>query len=128
MVNATTLIIKRIRGQEPTRWISAFATELSATLVVVVLIPLVAWFVQTLNLNWNNACWRVLWHIPGWIAFSLLHIGLFVAVRKLLWASFGGTHQFGNLWLGLRYEMRKGLIIYLAIVLVLHTDWLVLDR
>lgn len=128
VVNATTLIIERIREQGPTRWISAFATELSATLVIIVLIPLVAWFVQTLNLSWSNARWRVLWHIPGWIVFNLLHIGLFVAVRKLMWASIGGTYQFGDVWLGLLYEMRKGLIIYLGIVLILHTYWFVLDR
>lgn len=128
VVNATTLIIERVREQEDVRWISAFATELSATLVIILLIPLVAAFTQRLNLNWSNVRWRILWHIPGWIVFSLLHVALFVAIRKLMWASIGGSYLFGDLWLGLLYEMRKGLIVYLGIVLMLHTYWFILDR
>lgn len=128
LVNATTLIIERIREQQDSRWISAFASELSGTLVILPLIPLVAWFIQTLNLNWSNVRWRVLWHIPGWIAFSLLHISLFVLARKIMWAAAGRVYQFGDLWLGLLYEMRKGLIVYLGIVLMLHAYWFIIDR
>lgn len=128
VVNATTLIIERIREQQDSRWISAFASELSGTLVILPLIPLVAWFIQTLNLNWSNVRWRVLWHIPGWITFSLLHIFLFVIARKIMWAAAGRVYQFGDLWLGLLYEMRKGLIVYLGIVLMLHAYWFIIDR
>ncbi|MDP2283927.1 MAG: LytTR family DNA-binding domain-containing protein [Pseudohongiella sp.] len=128
LVNATTIIIERIREDQVTRWISAFGLELTGTLVILPLIPLVAWFIQRLNVSWGNARWRVLWHIPAWIVFSLLHVSLFVMARKLLWALAGETYRFGNVWWGLLYEMRKGLIIYLAIVLTLHAYWFIVDR
>lgn len=128
VVNATTVIIERVREGDEPRWLAALGAELTGTLVILPLIPLVVWFVQTLNMTWNNLRWRVLWHIPGWIVFSLLHISLFVLARKLIWASVGSSYDFGNLWLGLLYEMRKGLIVYLGIVIVLHAYWFILDR
>lgn len=128
VVSATSIIIEHIREGEPSRWQRAFSTELSATLTVILLVPPLVWFVNRLNLGWTNFRWRVLWHIPAFICFSLAHIGLFVSVRKILWPLANESYTFGPLFLGLLYEMRKGLLIYIGLVLTIQAYQFIIDR
>lgn len=128
LVNATSLIIERIRVGEPSRWESALATELTATWTIMLLIPPLVWFLRRLDLRWSNFKRRALWHIPAYLCFSLSHVALFVIVRKVLWASVNESYQFGPLLLGLLYEMRKGLLIYAGLVLLILGYRFILDR
>lgn len=128
LVSATSLIIERIREGEPSRWGLALATELTATWTIMLLIPPLVWFLHKLDLRWDNFKWRILWHVPAYLCFSLSHVALFVSVRKLLWASVDESYQFGPLLLGLLYEMRKGLLIYAGLVLLIQGYRFILDR
>lgn len=128
LVSATSLIIENIREGIESRWINALGTELTATLAILPLIPVLAWFLRRLGLNWSNFRWRVLWHIPGFICFSLAHIALFVSARKLIWSSVDEVYEFGPVLLGLLYEMRKGLLVYIGLVILIQAYNFILDR
>lgn len=128
LVSATSLIIENVRDGFPSLWQRALATELTATLSVALLVPPLVWFLNRLALSWSNIRWRILWHFPVFVCFSLAHIALFVMARKLLWPLAGDTYSFGPLGLGLIYEMRKGLLIYIGLVLMIQSYQFILDR
>lgn len=128
VVSATSLIIENVRDGYPSLWQQALATELTATLSVALLVPPLVGFLNRLDLSWSNIRWRILWHIPAFICFSLAHIALFVTARKFLWPLAGETYTFGQLGLGLIYEMRKGLLIYIGLVLMILSYQFILSR
>ncbi|OFE13251.1 hypothetical protein PHACT_08975 [Pseudohongiella acticola] len=128
VVLATSKIIENVRDGAPSCWPGAFATEFTATFSILLLMPPLAWFLQTLQLNWSNARLRILWHIPAFLCFSLAHIALFVLLRKVLWRSVGASYEFGPVFLGLLYEMRKGLLVYVFLVVLMLGYQFILTR
>lgn len=128
ITNATTKILENIRDGEAVDWLGAWASELSSISAIFILWPLILLFLRRLNLRLANFRWRILWHIPGFLIFSLLHIGLFVLLRKFLWALVGETYDFGALGLNLLYDMRKDLLAYMGIVFALYGYRFVITR
>ena len=68
------------------------------------------------------------WLLVGFVAFSLLHIGMFSAFRFAVWAGTGETYWFGHIGWFLIYEMRKDLITYSGIVACLYSYEFILNR
>lgn len=128
LVNATSKIIERIRAGQSSNWVDALVSELTGTWAIIPLVPLLVWFITRLNLNWSNVRWRVLWHIPAFACFSLAHVSLFVAMRSVFWSVAGNSYNFGPVMLGLLYEMRKGFLVYLCMVLIIHSYQFILER
>lgn len=128
ITNATTKILENIRDGETVDWLGAWASELSSIFAIFVLWPLILLFLRRLNLTLTNFRWRIFWHIPGFLIFSLLHIGLFVLLRKLLWALVGETYNFGTLGLNLLYDMRKDFLAYMGIMLSLYSYRFIITR
>lgn len=128
ITNATSVIIENTRTGLPADAIAAFAKEMSSSISVAILLPLLVWFLRKLNLNLENIRWRLLWHLPGFVIFTLLHVGLFTLMRELMWAAVGDSFESGSLALGLLYEGRKDLLTYLCLVLLLHGYWFILHR
>lgn len=125
---ATSEIIENLRTGVPSNWQSAWAKELSSGIAVLLLIPAVALFLQRLNLNYSNLRRRAPWLLVGFLAFSLLHIGIFTVIRTLVWASAGETYDAGSLGWSLLYEMRKDFLTYVGIVAVLYGYEFILNR
>ncbi len=128
LVNATSKIIENVRAGQASDWSAALAAELTGTWAILPLFPLLVWFVDRLNLKWSNVQWRILWHVPAFVCFSLAHVALFVVMRKLLWALAGSSYNFGPVMLGLLYEMRKGFLVYVCLVLAIYGYHFILDR
>jgi len=126
--NATSIILENYQDGIEASWIAPFATEFTAVMTVPLLFPLLFPFLNWLNLSFENIRWRILWHLPGFIAFSLLHIALFNLVRKILWPLAGQQYEFGPVLLGLLYEMRKVFWAYLLIVVAFYCYRFILDR
>jgi hypothetical protein len=126
--NATSIILEDYQNGADVNWLRAFATEYTAVLTIPLLFPLLLPFLDWLNLNFENLRWRVLWHLPGILVFSLLHIALFNIVRKLLWPLAGQQYEFGPLFLGLLYELRKVFWAYLIIVTIIYSYRFILNR
>ena len=125
---ATTEIMENLREGLASDWRGAWAKELSSVFAVVVLVPALAAFVQRPNLSWSNLRWRILWHLPVFLSFSLLHIALFSALRTTMWASVGETYRFGSIGWELSFEIRKDLLVYIGIIASLYSYRFILTR
>ena len=101
---------------------------MTAVLTVPFLFPLLFPFLNWLNLSLENIRWRILWHIPGFVVFALLHIALFNIARKMLWPLLGEQYEFGPILLGLLYEMRKIFWAYLVLVVACACYRFILNR
>lgn len=60
--------------------------------------------------------WRLLWHVPVSLAFSLCHVGGFILLRKAAYLALGSRYEFGPLWQNLAYEYTKDALAYGLIV------------
>jgi hypothetical protein len=60
--------------------------------------------------------WKLLWHIPFGLAFSLAHVAGFVAIRKLVYWLLGDHYKFGAFFTHFRYEMGKDVLGYCLFV------------
>ena len=127
-ITATSEIIENLRNGMPSGWQGAWAKELSSGISVLILLPLLALFLNWLNLSFSNLRWRIGWHLPAFLIFSLLHTGMFTAMRSLLWASAGETYDFGPVGWVLIYEIRKDLIVYVGVVTVVGGYEFILNR
>jgi hypothetical protein len=109
----TTEVIDNLRQGLPSDWLAAAAKELTSGVAVLAMLPALVAFLRWLDLRWSNLRWRVLWHVPAFLVFSFGHILLFTLMRILIWAAAGDRYNTGPLGLGLLYEMRKDLLLYL---------------
>ena len=125
---ATSEILENLRAGLPGDWSGAWARELSSGVSVLVLLPLIAWMLDRLDLNLANLHRRIGWLLLGFVLFSLLHIGLFTALRVALWAGIGESYRVDDPGWVLLYEMRKDLLTYVALVAGLSGYRFILNR
>jgi len=110
------LVDARSGGRTVATW-QVLVWELSSHLVILALVPAVIAFERRFPLA-NGAFWRNLrWHVAGSVAFSLLHVGAMVALRRLVYAGAGQRYDFDWLrqW---PYEYLKDVRTYVLIVLL----------
>jgi len=98
-----------------------FILELSSVLAIVALAPLVILFER--RVPFTAETWRsaLCWHGLGSIAFSLLHVGLFIVLRTAAYAAILRTSYsfFTDLPTDLIYEYRKDIFPYSVLILML---------
>ena len=111
-----------LAGWKPAVW------ETSSNLVILALVPAVAWFTRRFPLHLDN--WRRMLpvHLLGSLAWSLLHVCGMVALRKLAYASQGAQYDFGPWWIGFGYEYLKDVRSYAGMVLFIEGYRLLLRR
>ena len=100
---------------EPAVW------EWSSGLMVLALVPAVAWLAGRFPLHWDT--WRryLPQHALGSVVFSLVHVLGMVALRKLAYIAMGSHYDFGDWPRELLYEYLKdvrGFAMLVAIVSV----------
>ena len=96
-----------------------FLWEMSSVLMIGVLVPLIVRLERHFRLDSRPRGRVLLAHTGGALAFSLLHVGGMVLLRKFVYALFGERYDFGNLLRGGFYELQKDLITYLTVLLIL---------
>jgi hypothetical protein len=98
-----------------------FILELTSVLAIMALTPLVILFER--RVPFTAETWRsaLLWHALGSIAFSLLHVALFIVLRTGAYALVLGTSYsfFTDAPTDLLYEYRKDLFPYAVLILML---------
>jgi LytTr DNA-binding domain len=85
--------------------------EYSSGLVIIALFPMAA-KLASLATPWDGRAlrfWSV--HIPGAVAFSLIHVAAIILIRSMVYALFGSLFEFGGFG-ALFYEMPRDLIAY----------------
>jgi hypothetical protein len=98
-----------------------FILELTSVIAIMALAPLVIPFER--RVPFTAETWRsaLVWHALGSIAFSLLHVGLFIVLRTLAYALILGASYgfFTDLPTDLLYEYRKDVFPYAVLILML---------
>jgi len=98
-----------------------FILELTSVIAIMALAPLVILFER--RVPFTAETWRsaLVWHALGSIAFSMLHVGLFIVLRTLAYALILGTSYgfFTDLPTDLLYEYRKDVFPYAVLILML---------
>lgn len=97
-----------------------FVTEYTSALGTLALLPFLLALLGAVPLT-ARPRWRVaLAHFAGSVLFSLLHVGLMVLLREIVWPlAAGGEYRFfGDVGRELLYEYRKDALSYLLILAV----------
>lgn len=128
VVNVTTTGIEFMRSGMGPGWREVWATELTSVFMVVLLIVPLALSLNWLDLRLANLKRRVLWLIPIFLSFSLLHVVGMVGLRKLIWTLVGDEYSFSPWLLGLVYELRKDLLTFLVITTSFYAYRFIIDR
>ncbi|MDO1527562.1 LytTR family DNA-binding domain-containing protein [Fulvimonas sp. R45] len=93
--------------------------EFSSALLVLALLPAVIAFERRWPIRLDDWPWRVPQHLAASVAFSLVHVGGMVGLRKLAYAMAGRHYDFGPWWLNFGYEYLKDVRSYFLFVAIL---------
>jgi len=121
-INASSNIMEAQRdGALPFMIWEPFVWEYSSAIGTLLLFPALVWLLKAKPFNWQKISHSILLYLVASIAFSLLHIGIMVAIRKLIYTVQGMQYDFGLVWFELLYEYRKDLWGFLFLIVVIKT-------
>jgi hypothetical protein len=119
LVNAFSTAHDLARLGRPVPFWQPFLWEATSGIVVIALAPLIRWFFRQGQAVQHRPVALAAVHIGGALAFSLLHVGGMVVLRKAGYAAFSTeSYAFGPLLAGFLYELRKDVLVYALIVSV----------
>lgn len=119
-LNNTINALSVLRDQPHVTPIEPFVWEYSSALLVIALTPGMAWLLRLAPPKRGGWLKFGLVHLAGTVAFSVIHVSGFWAIRKSIYA-LAGSHYGGVDWL---YEYRKDFMTYAGFLLVLGlADW-----
>ncbi len=107
---------------EPLTW------EASSNFVQLLLIPLILAWDRLFPVTRDNLRRGIAGHAAFSVVFSLLHVVLMVAIRKIVYALHGGTYDFGHWPSELFYEYLKDFRSYATILAVIYLYRFVIRR
>ena len=94
-----------------------YAHQVTSALVVLALVPFVAWWLQIFPLRRDTLLRAIPGHIIGHAQFASAHYFLIVVLRATIYPLFGREFIYSDLWLqNLFVEYQKDFKIYLAAV------------
>jgi hypothetical protein len=119
LVNAFSTAHDLARLGRPAPFWQPFLWEATSGIVVIALAPLVRWFFRQGQRLQHRPVALAAVHLGGALAFSLVHVGGMIVLRKAGYAAFSAdTYSFGPLLAGFLYELRKDVLVYALIVSV----------
>lgn len=104
----------------PLDWWQPLLWSWSSALMLLALVPAVLWFTRLWPLHVDTWRKNLAWYLPASVAWSLLHVGGMVALRKLVYAAMGSSYDFGNWATEWLYEYSKDARTFIGIVLLIH--------
>ena len=84
-----------------------FAWELTSALSTLLLIPILVWWFKLVPLSVTQFKRFLALHFCATIIYSMLHVGLMVSLRELIYLINGGNYNFGDVLSEFLYEYRK---------------------
>lgn len=119
IVNAVSIVADRARSGNPIGLWRPMVWEFSSVVLLLLLIPAVAWLLGHFPLRRDN-WWRSLpAHVLATVPFSLAHTLGMVLLRKIAYRIAGERYDFGPFWDNWLYEYRKDFLVYGLIVAAL---------
>ena len=127
-LNSVTVLfdIRRVHldfaSWEPAVW------EWTSNMVLLALVPAVVAFEKRVPLYLDTLRRNLPWHVLASVVYSVVHVALMVALRKLIYSSQGFRYDFGYCPSELFYEYLKDWRSYAGVLLILATYHLLLLR
>lgn len=115
----TTLSNRAGEGQVLSLWEPA-VWEYSSLVLMLALIPFIAWFNNRVPIDPRTWKWAVPLHLLATIPFSLIHVSGMVGLRVLVYHLVGQHYDIGPLFGTWIYEYRKDVLSYWVIVGALY--------
>jgi len=119
-INATSDIMEAKRdGQLPFQLWEPFVWEYSSAVSTLLLVPGIIYLLHFKPFNLQAITRSLLLYISASFLFSVLHVGIMVGLRKLIYWSQAGSYDFGLLWYEFLYEYRKDLWGFVFLIVVI---------
>lgn len=99
--------------------------ETSSALALLALVPATVWFTARWPVHLDNWHRRLPLYAAASVAWSLLHVGLMVGMRKAVYLLHGHAYVFGDAFV---YEYLKDARTFLGIVVLLHVYRMLVRR
>jgi hypothetical protein len=108
----------RFMGYEPDLF-RLVTEQVTSAVVVLLLVPAVAWWLTRFPVRRDRAVSAVVGHIVGSVLFAVAHYFLMVAMRYVVFLFVSDSYVFSDLWFrNLVIEYQKDIKIYLGIVAI----------
>lgn len=108
----------RFLGYEPDTF-RLVTEQVTSAVVVLLLIPVVAWWLTRFPLRREQAVSAVVGHVVGSVLFAVAHYFLMVATRYVVFLFVSDSYVFSDFWFrNLLIEYQKDIKIYLGIVAI----------
>ncbi|MEQ3512316.1 LytTR family DNA-binding domain-containing protein [Pseudoalteromonas sp. BZB3] len=119
-INATSDIMEAQRdGVLPFQLWEPFVWEYSSALSTLILVPGVIYLLKYQPFNFQAITRSLCLYIFASIVFSVLHVAIMVALRKLVYWSQASSYDFGLLWYEFLYEYRKDVWGFLFLIMAI---------
>jgi hypothetical protein len=128
LFNSWTAWIDVTRNGSPVAYWEPLVWEASSNIFVLGLIPAILALERRFPLQWSLLKRNFPILLAGSVAFSLIHVGGMVLLRKLAYSTQGMHYDFGDVPKGLFYEYLKDVRAYISILAVALTYRFVMLR
>lgn len=105
-----------------------FVWEYSSAISTLVLLPFIFMLLRIMPFNWQAIRYSLLQYFVAATVFSLLHVGIMVALRKLFYVAVQRSYDFGHVGTELFYEYRKDLWGFIFLIIFLQGYHFILAR
>ena len=119
-VEAFSVITEYARINRPLSEWEPFVWEFSSAISLGLLIPAVARLNREFPLSRESWARSLGVHLLATVPFSLLHVGIMVALRKGVYLAAGRAYEFGPLATELPYEFRKDFVTYWFVIAIFY--------
>ncbi len=120
LVNAYSTLHEYAKRDEVIDTWQPYLWEFSSQVGILLLIPIIIRFNQIFPLYPKTFRKSLLPHIGATFAFSIIHIGIMVGIRKLVYIYMGDSYEFGQWQSEFFYEYRKDVLTYLGIIATIY--------
>lgn len=115
-INASSVWMEHHRDPFSTlQWWEPLLWEYSSAIGTLMMTPFLVWFFNQVPPRFHAVRWQLSLHFIASLIFSIGHISLMVAIRKLVYWSLDRSYNFGPLAREFFYEYRKDVWGYLFI-------------
>ncbi|WP_144394215.1 LytR/AlgR family response regulator transcription factor [Pleionea sediminis] len=119
---ATSILMEAKRsGERNFQLWEPFVWEYTSAMSTVILLWPLFRFISRYPIVWEKLLRSGFIYFFASIVFSLFHVAIMVALRKVIYFIQGGTYDFGSLGFELLYEYRKDLWSFIFIIAAYHS-------
>lgn len=119
-IRAVTVVDDLSRNQVSFMVWEPYVWEFSSTIVMLLLVFLVAYWVKKHPMFTQQWMSSLIWHIIGSLVFSILHVLFMVLIRQYIYFLLNNHYDFGDWVAEWWYEYRKDVVTYFTLLLLIE--------